>query len=215
MGELRLTELSTHPLVAHKLTLLRDKDTNKKACRELVDELATFLLVEATRDLELGLRCVQTPLSSVFGATLKYTDQIIFPIWRAGHGMLGAALTMMPTAVIGAIGMYRNEETHEPTPYFFKPERIEPRHRDVFVLDPMLATGGSGSAAVTEIKAAAEHELDIRFLSIFAAPEGVARLSREHPDVKIYVCTVDEKLNEQAYIVPGMGDAGDRLFGTR
>ncbi|MCL2095264.1 uracil phosphoribosyltransferase [Candidatus Saccharibacteria bacterium] len=204
-----------HPLILHKLTILRDKTTNKKDCRELVHELTLFLMAEATYALEVEDVTVQTPVAECVGKRLSSkADPVIFPIWRAGDGMKDAALQMLPTANLGAIGMYRNEES-KPVDYFHKPEEMPPGIVDVFILDPMLATGGSAAAAVTLIKKSSTSKLNIRFLSIFAAPQGIKCLSGEHPDITIYTCVVDEGLNDHNYIVPGCGDMGDRLYGTK
>ena len=180
----------THPLVSHKLTILRDKDTATKDFRELVSEIGMLLTYEATRDLPLVDKEVETPICKTMAPTLRGKKFAVVPILRAGLGLVEGVLRMVPSARVGHIGLYRNEDTLEPVKYFCKMPK-DVAERDVLIVDPMLATGGS------------------------AAAEGIERIQREHPDVEIYCGAVDEKLNENGYIVPGLGDAGDRIFGTK
>ncbi len=202
----------THPLAQHKISLLRDKTTGTKEFKELVSELATLICYEATRDLPLMEVEIETPIAVAKTKVVSGRKLALVPILRAGLGMVDGMLTLVPAAKVGHIGMYRDEETLEPVEYYCKlPDDIE--ERDIFVLDPMLATGGSACDAIMQIKARGGKH--IKFLCILAAPEGVERLSTEHPDVDIYIGTLDEKLNEIGYIVPGLGDAGDRIFGTK
>ncbi|MCW2921799.1 MAG: upp [Thermoleophilia bacterium] len=201
-----------HPLVRHKLTLLRSVDCDTAQFRSLVEELANLLTYEATKDLETEPYEIETPLTSMIGTAVSGKKVAVVPILRAGLGMVDGVLRMIPVAKIGHIGLYRDEETLEPVTYYEKlPEDLE--HRNVFLLDPMLATGGSVTVAVDKVKAAGA--VHIKLLAILAAPEGIARLQADHPDVDIIVAGIDEKLNEKGYIVPGLGDAGDRLFGTK
>lgn len=201
-----------HPLVEHKLSILRDKSTGTKEFRELVSELGMFLCYEAMRDAKLDDVEIETPIQKTKAKRLDEDKYAFLPILRAGTGMLDGLIKVIPNAKIGHIGMYRNEETLEPVRYFFKvPKDI--KKREVLVLDPMLATGGSGCDAIEQLKK--EGVTKIKFLCLIAAPEGIKRMQEEHPDVKIYCAAVDEKLNEKGYIVPGLGDAGDRIFGTK
>ena len=201
-----------HPLVEHKLSILRDKKTGTKEFRELVSELGMFLCYEAMRDASLDDVEIETPMTKLIAKRLDEDKYAFLPILRAGTGMLDGLINVIPNAKIGHIGMYRNEETLEPVRYFFKvPKDI--KNREVLVLDPMLATGGSGCDAIEQLKK--EGVTKIKFLCLIAAPEGVKRMQEEHPDVKIYTAALDEKLNENGYIVPGLGDAGDRIFGTK
>ena len=201
-----------HPLVAHKLTILRDKDTSTKDFRDLVSEIGMLLTYEATRDLPLTQREVETPICKTVAPTLKGKKFAVVPILRAGLGLVEGVLRMVPSARVGHIGLYRNEETLEPVKYFCKmPKDIA--ERDVLIVDPMLATGGSAAAAISFMK---EYGCtNIKLMVLLAAPEGVERLAKEHPDVDIYCGAVDSHLNEKGYIVPGLGDAGDRIFGTK
>lgn len=201
-----------HPLVQHKVSLLRSKRTGTKEFKELVSELATLLCYEATRDLPLEEVEVETPIAIARTKMLAGRKLALVPILRAGLGMVDGMLTLIPAAKVGHIGMYRNEETLEPVEYYCKlPGDIA--EREVIVLDPMLATGGSACDAITQLK---KHGVkNIKFIGIIAAPEGFERLKAAHPDVDIYVAAMDEKLNENGYIVPGLGDAGDRIFGTK
>lgn len=201
-----------HPLVKHKLTLLRRVECDTAQFRSLVEEIANLLTYEATRDLPVEAVEIDTPLERMTGSSVSGKKVAVVPILRAGLGMVDGVLRMVPVARIGHIGLYRDEETLEPVTYYQKlPDDMA--HRDVLLLDPMLATGGSVTVAVDQVKAAgATH---IKLLAILAAPEGIARLRADHPDVDIYVAGIDERLNEKGYIVPGLGDAGDRLFGTK
>nr|WP_325185052.1 uracil phosphoribosyltransferase [uncultured Oscillibacter sp.] len=202
-----------HPLVAHKLTILRDKNTSVKDFRELVSEIGMLITYEATRDLPLTEREVETPICKTTAPVLKGKKFAVVPILRAGLGLVDGVLRMVPSARVGHIGMFRDEETLEPHVYFCKlPKDVT--DRDILVVDPMLATGGSASAALTELKNRGCHG-SIKLMVLVAAPEGIDRIQKEHPDVDIYCGAVDEKLNEKGYIVPGLGDAGDRIFGTK
>ena len=201
-----------HPLIQHKLSILRDKTTSVKEFRELVGEIAMLMCFEATRDLPLEDVAVETPVATAHCRRLAGKKLAVVPILRAGLGMVDGMLTMIPAAKVGHIGLYRNEETLEPVEYYCKLPQ-DCAERDVFVVDPMLATGGSASAALTKLKERGVK--NIRFMCIIAAPDGIKRLQREHPDVDIYVGALDDHLNEQGYIVPGLGDAGDRIFGTK
>ena len=201
-----------HPLVQHKVSLLRNKATGTKEFKELVSELATLLCYEATRDLPLEEVEIETPIAVAHTKVLSGRKLALVPILRAGLGMVDGMLTLLPAAKIGHIGLYRNEETLEPVEYYCKlPSDIQ--EREVIVLDPMLATGGSARDAITQIKKRGAQ--NIKFIGIIAAPEGLKALHEAHPDVDIYVAALDEKLNEKGYIVPGLGDAGDRIFGTK
>ena len=201
-----------HPLVQHKLTILRDRSTPTKMFKELVEEIAMLMAYEATSDIPLEDMRVETPLESMVGHQLSGKKLTLVPILRAGLGMVGGIDRLVPNARIGHIGLYRNHDTLEPVDYYFKVPGDAPE-RDFFVLDPMLATGGSAAAAVSSLKRAGATR--IRFLCLVAAPEGVRRLSGAHPDVLIYAAALDRELNAHGYILPGLGDAGDRLFGTR
>lgn len=202
----------SHPLVAHKLTLLRDKDTSSKDFRELVSEIGMLLTYEATRDLPLEQKEIETPVCKTVAPVLKGKKFAVVPILRAGLGLVEGVLRMVPAARIGHIGLYRNEETLEPVKYFCKlPKDVA--ERDVLIVDPMLATGGSASAAIGFMK---EYGCTcIKLMVLLAAPEGIRRIERDHPDVDVYCGAVDIGLNEHGYIVPGLGDAGDRIFGTK
>ena len=201
-----------HPLVQHKISMLRKKTTGTNEFRTLVEEIATLMGYEALRDLPLEDVEVETPLETCMTPMLAGKKLAIVPILRAGLGMVNGVLSLVPSAKIGHIGLYRDEETHEPHEYFCKlPNPIE--QRTIVVTDPMLATGGSAVAAIDFIKQhGGKH---IKFMCIIAAPEGVKRLHEAHPDVQIYVGHLDRELNENAYICPGLGDAGDRIFGTK
>ena len=201
-----------HPLVQHKVSHLRDRNTGTKEFKELVSELAMLLCYEATRDLPTEEVEIETPVAIAKTRVLSGRKLALVPILRAGLGMVDGMLTLLPAAKVGHIGLYRNEETLEPVEYYCKlPSDIA--ERDVMVLDPMLATGGSAVDAITQIKKRGAKS--IKFLAIIAAPEGLERLHAAHPDVDIYVAALDEKLNENGYIIPGLGDAGDRIFGTK
>lgn len=201
-----------HPLVQHKISMLRKKTTGTNEFRTLVEEIATLMGYEALRDLPLEDVEVETPIETCMTPMLAGKKLAIVPILRAGLGMVNGVLSLVPSAKIGHIGLYRDEETHEPPEYFCKlPNPIE--QRTIVVTDPMLATGGSAVAAIDFIKQhGGKH---IKFMCIIAAPEGVKRLHEAHPDVQIYVGHLDRELNENAYICPGLGDAGDRIFGTK
>lgn len=200
-----------HPLISHKISILRDEKTGSKQFRELIEEIAMLMGYEAMRDLPTQEIIVKTPITTAKTKVIAGKKLAIVPILRAGLGMVGGILALVPSAKVGHIGLYRDHVTHEPHEYYCKlPEDIDKRL--VIILDPMLATGGSASAAVNFIKQRGCNH--IKFMSIIAAPEGIQRLSTDHPDVEIYCGCVDEKLNENKYIVPGLGDAGDRIFGT-
>ncbi len=201
-----------HPLLKHKLSILRNKNTGTNEFRKIVEEIAMFVGYEALRELEVEEVSVETPLETAMCPVIAGKKQAIVPILRAGLGMVDGILKLMPTAKIGHIGLYRDEETFEPKEYFCKlPTHIG--ERKIFVLDPMLATGGSAVTAIDFIK---QHGgKDISFLCVIAAPEGLEKLHKAHPDIKIYVGNLDRCLNERAYILPGLGDAGDRIFGTK
>ena len=201
-----------HPLVQHKVSHLRDRNTGTKEFKELVSEIAMLLCYEATRDLPTEEVEIETPVAIAKTRVLSGRKLALVPILRAGLGMVDGMLTLLPAAKVGHIGLYRNEETLEPVEYYCKlPSDIA--ERDVMVLDPMLATGGSAVDAITQIKKRGAKS--IKFLAIIAAPEGLERLHTAQPDVDIYVAALDEKLNENGYIIPGLGDAGDRIFGTK
>ena len=202
----------SHPLVQHKVSLLRARTTPTKIFKELVDEIATLIAYEATSELALEPAPVETPLERTMGMRVSGKKLTLVPILRAGLGMVEGILRLVPAARVGHIGLYRDHDTLQPVDYYFKvPGDVA--ERDFFVLDPMLATGGSAAAAVSSLKRAGATR--IRFLCLVAAPEGVKRLSGEHPDVQVYCAALDRELNTQGYILPGLGDAGDRLFGTR
>ena len=203
--------LVNHPLVQHKLTILRNEKTSSKDFRQLVSEIATLMCYEATRDLPLKEVEVKTPVSIAKTNVIAGRKLAFVPILRAGLGMVDGVLNLVPGAKIGHIGLYRDPETLNPVEYYCKLPSDMPQ-RDVIVLDPMLATGGSGLDAVTQIKKRSPHS--IKFMCIIAAPEGLEAFTKAHPDVPVYTAAIDEKLNEHGYIVPGLGDAGDRIFGT-
>ena len=201
-----------HPLIKEKMTRLRDKNTQPKDFRQLLDQIAQLLLFEVTRDLPVRHKKVTTPLAETTGYELDVSGITVVPILRAGLGMVDGMVTMMPNVKVGHIGLFRDPQTLEPVKYYFKmPPDIS--ERDVIIVDPMLATGGSASAAVQFMKeVGCKH---IKLMCIIGAPEGVAVMQKEHPDVDIYVAALDDHLNEHGYIVPGLGDAGDRIFGTK
>jgi len=201
-----------HPLVAHKLTILRDKNTSVKDFRELVSEIGMLITYEATRDLPLTTMHIETPICGAEEPVLAGKKIAVVPILRAGLGLVDGVLRMVPSARVAHIGMYRDHETLEPHTYFCKtPKDIA--EREVLIVDPMLATGGSASAAITEMKKrGCTH---IKLMVLVAVPEGIQRIQKDHPDVDIYCGAVDSHLNEYGYIVPGLGDAGDRIFGTK
>ena len=204
--------LVRHPLVQHKVTRLRDRATPTKLFKELVDELAMLLAYEATAALPLDPHPVTTPLEETMGVSVRGKKLTVVPILRAGLGMVEGILRLVPGARVGHIGLYRDHDTLEPVDYYFKVP-ADAADRAFLVLDPMLATGGSAVAAVQSLKAAGARA--ITFMCLVAAPEGIARLRAAHPDVRIVCAAIDRGLNEHGYIVPGLGDAGDRLFGTR
>jgi uracil phosphoribosyltransferase len=201
-----------HPLVQHKLGLLRDRETTTQMFRQLVNELTLLLTYEATLDLADEEVEIETPLERMAARRISGKKVAICPILRAGMGMLDGVLSLIPGARVGFIGLYRNEETLEPVEYYVKlPADIA--ERDVLLLDPMLATGNSTAAAVSILKRAGAQQITL--IALIAAPEGISRIEQEHPDVRIVVAAIDAKLNEKGYIVPGLGDAGDRLYGTK
>ena len=201
-----------HPLIQHKLSILRSKDTGVKEFRELVSEIAGLMCYEATRNLPLIDVDVETPVATAHCKKLAGKKLAIVPVLRAGLGMVDSMVDLIPSAKIGHIGLYRDPETHKPVEYYCKlPDDIA--NRQVFVVDPMLATGGSAVAAIDFLK---KHGCkNIIMINIIGCPEGVAAVQKAHPDVEMYLAAVDEKLNENAYIIPGLGDAGDRIFGTK
>jgi uracil phosphoribosyltransferase len=201
-----------HPLIQHKLTLLRDKATSTRDFKQLVSEITTLMAYEVTKDLPTVVVEIDTPLERMTGRMVSDKKLTLVPILRAGLGMVDGVSQLLPTARVGHIGVSRDEDSLEPTRYYAKLPSDE-RDRDYFILDPMLATGGSATAAVTTLKSAGARR--IKFLCIVAAPEGVRRMLEGHPDVPVYAAALDRALNEHGYIVPGLGDAGDRLFGTR
>ncbi len=205
-----MVHIMTHPLITHKLSIMRDKNTSVKDFRECAHEVALLIGYEATKDLKLEDYEIETPITKTIGKKIEKQVALV-PILRAGLGMVDAIMNLIPAAKIGHIGLYRNEETLEPVEYYCKlPTDIS--ERQVLVLDPMLATGGSAVAAINFIKKRGAK--NIKFACIIAAPEGIKVLREAHPDVEIFCGALDEKLNEHGYIVPGLGDAGDRLFGT-
>lgn len=200
-----------HPLIQHKLTLIRDKETSSKDFRELIDEIAVLMVYEMTRELETKEIEVETPVAVAKGKVIEHHKLGFVPLLRAGLGMVNGLLKLIPTAKVGHIGLYRDEQSFQPVHYYAKLP-VDMDQREIIVIDPMLATGSSASTSIQLLK-----DLDlrsIRFLCLIAAPEGIQRLQREHPDVDIYTAAIDEKLNEKKFIVPGLGDAGDRIFGT-
>ncbi|CDZ75550.1 Uracil phosphoribosyltransferase [Peptoniphilus sp. ING2-D1G] len=209
MGKLVVTD---HPLIQHKLTILRKKETPSMEFRNLVTEIATLMCYEVTRDLELRDIEIETPIAKCTGKEISGKKIGFVPILRAGLGMVDGVLSVVPGARVGHIGMYRDPETFKPVTYYCKlPKDVE--ERTMIILDPMLATGGSLIEAIDELK---RHNVtNIKALNIIAAPEGIEAVRKEHPDVDVYIAHIDEKLNDHAYIVPGLGDAGDRLFGTK
>ncbi len=201
-----------HPLIQHKLSVIRDVRTGSKEFRELVKEVSMLMAYEVTRELPLQEIQVKTPITTMTGKTIAGRKQGIIPILRAGLGMVDGFLSLLPTARVGHIGLYRDPQTLKPVEYYCKlPTDIA--ERDLYVVDPMLATGGSANAAITFLKE--KGAVSIKFVCLLGCPEGIKAVQAEHPDIDIYVATIDEKLNDHAYIVPGLGDAGDRLFGTK
>lgn len=212
MQEYDRVTLVDHPMVQHKLSILRDKDTSSKKFRDLIRELAIYEGYEATRHLPLADVEVETPIQKTVCKAIKGKKLAIVPILRAGLGMVDGMLELSPAARVGHLGMYRNEETHEPVEYYAKlPEDID--DRDVILVDPMLATGGSATAAIGYLRK--QGVKNIKLVVIVAAPQGIETVLEADKDVTIYTCSIDEGLNEAAYIVPGLGDAGDRIFGTK
>ncbi|MGD1881565.1 MAG: uracil phosphoribosyltransferase [Paracoccaceae bacterium] len=204
--------LVDHPLVQHKLSIMRDKETSTKSFRQLLREISHLLAYEVTRDLPLTTKRIETPLTEMEAPRLDGKKLALVSILRAGNGLLDGILDLIPAARVGFVGLYRDEETLQPVQYYFKvPEALEDRL--VIAVDPMLATGNSSAAAIDLLKEAGAK--NIRFLCLLAAPEGIARMKEAHPDVSIVTAAVDERLNKVGYIVPGLGDAGDRMFGTR
>ncbi|BCU52851.1 uracil phosphoribosyltransferase [Staphylococcus auricularis] len=201
-----------HPLIQHKLSYIRDKHTGTKEFRELVDEVGMLMAYEVTRDLELQDVEIETPVTTMTAKRLSGKKLAFVPILRAGLGMTSGILTLVPAARVGHVGLYRDPQTLEAVEYFVKlPQDIQ--EREIIVVDPMLATGGSAIAAIDSLKRRGAK--NIRFMCLIAAPEGVEALQKAHEDVDIYIAALDEKLNDKAYITPGLGDAGDRLFGTK
>lgn len=201
-----------HPLITHKLGILRDIHTGTKEFRELITEISTLLCYEATKDAKLEKTTIKTPLEKMETGKLNEDNYAIVPILRAGMGMLDGIINVIPNAKVGHIGLYRDEETFQPIEYYFKmPENVS--QREVLIIDPMLATGGSASATISRLKE--EGVKKIKLLCVVAAPEGINLIEKDHPDVQIYCATVDRTLNESAYILPGLGDAGDRVYGTK
>ena len=201
-----------HPLIQHKIGLIRRKDTGSRDFRALISEIAMYMCYEATRDLKLQDVEIETPICKTTAKELSGKKLAVVPILRAGLGMVDGMLAMIPAAKVGHIGLYRDPETLKPVEYYCKLP-ADSNEREVFVVDPMLATGGSATAAITMLKNKGVKK--IRFMCIVAAPQGIERMQKEHPDVDIYIGALDEKLNEHKYIIPGLGDAGDRIFGTK
>ncbi len=214
MADTRFPNLTIldHPLIQHKLTVLRNRRTKTKKFRELVDEISMLMAYEVTKDLPMEPVEVETPLETMTGARIMGKKLALVPILRAGLGMVGGILQLIPSARIGHVGLYRDHDTLEPVSYYLKVPPAQ-QERDFLILDPMLATGGSASAAVTQL--IDQGATRVRLLSIVAAPAGVQRMLHDHPNVPVYVAGMDRELNDQGYILPGLGDAGDRLFGTR
>lgn len=204
-------QVMNHPLIQHKVTLMRKKETGSKDFRQLLEEITMLMGYEITRDLPLEDVEIETPMQKMTGKQISGKKLVIVPILRAGLGMVQGMLNLIPTAKVGHIGLYRDTETKKPVEYYCKMPDID--GRDFIIVDPMLATGGSAAAAITLLKQRGIK--NIKFMCLVAAPEGVQCLNREHPDVKIYTAALDDKLNENCYILPGLGDAGDRIFGTK
>lgn len=209
MGQVHVLK---HPLIAHKLTYIRDKQTGTKEFRALVQEVAMFMAYEITRDLPLQETTIETPVATTKTQIIAGKTLTLVPVLRAGLGMVDGILNLIPAAKVGHVGLYRDPDTLQPVEYYCKlPSALE--ERDVIVIDPMLATGGSAVAAITAVKA--RGAISVKLMCLVAAPVGIDKVQAAHPDVDIYVAAVDEGLNSHGYIVPGLGDAGDRLFGTR
>lgn len=204
-------QVMDHPLIQHKVTLMRKKETGSKDFRNLLEEITMLMGYEITRDLPLEDVEIETPVAKMIGKQISGKKLGIVPVLRAGLGMVQGMLNLIPTAKVGHIGLYRDPQTLEPVEYYCKLPDVE--DRDFIIVDPMLATGGSASAAITLLK---EKGIEnIKLMCLVAAPQGVQRVNADHPDVRIYVAALDDKLNDQGYIVPGLGDAGDRIFGTK
>ncbi len=202
----------SHPLVQHKLSLMRDKERSTAGFRRLLEEIALLLAYEVTRDLPLTLQSIETPLARMDAPVLDGKKVVLVSILRAGNGLLEGILQLLPSARVGHVGLYRDPATLQPVEYYFKmPEHMS--DRDVIIVDPMLATGHSAAAAITRVKETQPRS--IKFLCLLAAPEGIKSLREAHPDVPIYTAAIDERLNDHGYIVPGLGDAGDRMYGTK
>lgn len=212
MGRFPNLTIVEHPLIQHKLAALRSKDTSKKAFRELLDEISMLMGYEATKDLPLEPVAIETPLERTTASVVAGKKLALVPILRAGLGMVEGVLRLVPAARVGHIGLYREHDTLQPVQYYLKLPP-QPEARDFIVLDPMLATGGSASAAVRLLRDRGAAR--VRFVCVVAAPEGVRRMLEDHPDVRVYAAALDRELDEHGYIRPGLGDAGDRLFGTR
>ncbi len=206
------TNVLNHPLITHKLSILRSVNTGTKEFRELITEISTLLTYEATRDAKLEKITIETPLDKMETAMLNEDNYAIVPILRAGMGMLEGVINVIPNAKVGHIGLYRDEETLKPVKYYYKmPKGIS--EREVIIIDPMLATGGSSSAAISMLKE--DGVSKIKLLCIVAAPKGIETINSNHPDVEIFCAAIDEDLNDKGYILPGLGDAGDRIYGTK
>lgn len=207
-----MEHILNHPMIKHKISILRSEKTSTKEFRELISEIAMLLCYEALKDAKTYSKEIKTPITTTIGERVDENNYAFVPILRAGMGMVDGVLKLMPNAKIGHIGLYRDEKTLEPVRYYCKlPENIE--SKEVILLDPMLATGGSGSAAITMLKK--DGVKRIKFLCVIAAPDGIKKIKEDHPDVEIYCAQLDEKLNDNGYIVPGLGDAGDRIYGTK
>ena len=209
MAKIKIME---HPLIQHKIGIIRRQETGSKDFRQLISEIAMLMCYEATRDLKLTDVEIETPISKMTAKELAGKKLAVVPILRAGLGMVDGMLSMIPAAKVGHIGLYRNEETLEPVEYYCKLPK-DCAEREVFVVDPMLATGGSATAAITMLKEKGAKK--IHFMCIIASPEGIEKMHEIHPDVDVFVGALDDHLNEHGYIVPGLGDAGDRIFGTK
>ena len=204
-------QVMDHPLIQHKVTLMRKKETGSKDFRNLLEEITMLMGYEITRDLPLEDVEIETPVAKMIGKQISVKKLGIVPVLRAGLGMVQGMLNLIPTAKVGHIGLYRDPQTLEPVEYYCKLPDVE--DRDFIIVDPMLATGGSASAAITLLKE--KGIKNIKLMCLVAAPQGVQKVNADHPDVRIYVAALDDKLNDQGYIVPGLGDAGDRIFGTK
>ena len=209
---MRNVHVITHPLVQHKLTLMRCKDASTNSFRRLLGELSTLMAYEVTRDMPLQAIEIETPMETTTGYVIDGKKQVLVSILRAGNGFLDGMLNVIPGARVGHIGLYRDPETLQPVEYYFKMPS-EMHERDIIVVDPMLATGNSAAAAVTRLKQT--HPKSIKFVCLLATPEGVETFHSAHPDVPIYTAAIDRGLDEHGYILPGLGDAGDRIFGTK